>query len=432
MNKKAIEWLYQELPELVTKGILPPETAEKIKIHYGPIEKSKGTKTFLMIFGVIGVLLVGLGIILLIAHNWAQLTRVSRLTISIGLLIAAQLIAGMALCFKQESRIWRESSAILHMLMIGAAMALVGQTYHLTEDTDAFLLTWMLLSLPLIYLMRTTSAAIMYIIGVTFWTTNSHLYLEKQLIWVLLLLAMPYYWLLIKLDRYANATVIFSWVLNFCVYVCFASASHNYINDLGMLIYSALFAVNYMVGVICFNADKESWRMPFKLIGLAGSIVLTFMLTFNNIWSHLRLDTHAFSMAESLLVSLLMLLAISSNILTIRRSHRKNLPFSLAPFIVGGAYLLQSLDTSGISATILMNSYMLFLSIGVISTGARNSSVGIVNIGMLMLTALIVARFLDMNFSFVIRGLVFVFLGIAFLMTNWIMVRRKAGEQNEK
>jgi len=429
MNKKAIGWLYQELPELVNKGILSSETAEKIKMHYGPIEETQGTRTFLMVFGIIGVLLVGLGIILLIAHNWDQLSRVSRLTISVGLLIAAQLTSGLVLYFKKESRIWRESAGILHLLTIGAAIALVGQTYHLTEDTDTFLLTWMLLSLPLIYLLRSTSVAAMYLVGITFWSASVHIYLEKQLIWVLLLVVLPYHWQIIKVDRYSNPAVILSWVLNVCFYFCFGAAFSSYINDSGLFIYSTLFAVNYLIGVLWFGSARESWVMPFKLIGLAGVLGSTFMFTFYNIWSQLRLGTNIFSSTEIGLASLLSLLVISGNFLMVKQSNRQNLLFSLAPLIVGVGYLLHSFDSSGISATILMNIYMLFLSLGVIRTGVGNNSIGVVNIGMLMLAALISARFLDMNFSFVIRGLVFITLGLAFLVANWLMVRRKAGEQ---
>jgi hypothetical protein len=33
MNKKAVQWLYQELPELVSNGVLPQEAARKLREH---------------------------------------------------------------------------------------------------------------------------------------------------------------------------------------------------------------------------------------------------------------------------------------------------------------------------------------------------------------------------------------------------------------
>lgn len=430
MNKKAIAWLYQELPELVTKGILPPETAEKLREHYGPIAERSETRTLLMISSIIGVMLVGLGIILLIAHNWYQLSRFNRLAIAAGLLLAAQLNSGLVLYFRRDSNIWRESASILHILMIGAAVALVGQTYHLTEDTDAFLLTWILLSMPLVYLMRSTSAAIMYLIGAAYWSASIHAYIEKQLIWLLLALVLPYYLQLIRQHRFTNAAVILSWVLNLCIYLCFGAAFSNYINVSGIFIYNALFAANFLIGILWFNSCRESWLMPFKSIGLAGIIGSSFLFTFKPIWYHLNFSTH--TNIEIGLVLLLLLAVIGGNYQVIKQADGKTLMFSFSPLIVGAAYLLQFFDSTGTGAAILMNIYMLILSLGVIRTGVSSNRIGIVNIGMLMLAALIAARFLDMNFSFEIRGLVFISLGLTFLAANWLMVRRKAGERNEK
>ncbi|MDD4600685.1 hypothetical protein SDC9_20832 [bioreactor metagenome] len=430
MNKQAITWLYKELPDLAAKGVISPETAEKIKNHYGAIEDNQGSRTFLMVFGVIGVLLIGLGIILLIAHNWEQLSRISRLMLSVSLLLAAQLTAGTVLYLKPNSKVWRESAATLHMIMIGAAIALVGQTYHLTEDTDMFLLTWLLLSLPLLYLMTSSSVATLYIMGVTLWATNnSHFGLESQLVWALLGLALPYYWKVIRQERTANTTSILAWIFNICFYFCFTTAFSHYIDHFGFLIYSALFTINYLIGLLWFNAADEKWRIPFKIIGLAGSTVIIFMLTFNSFWNDLRLASQNINKPEIFLAVLLVAVTIIGILMVTRKLGRQLLPFAVAPVIIGAAHLFQSFDASGITATLIMNIYMFILSIFVISTGTRNNSIGTVNIGMVMLAVLIVARFLDINFSFVVRGLVFVLLGIGFLVTNWIMVRRKAREQ---
>lgn len=431
MNKKSIAELYQDLPELVKQSVISSETAEHIKQHYGPLEEPQATRTLLLVFGVFGALLVGLGIILLIAHNWDQLTRLSRLTLSVALLVACQAAAGLTLWFKGENRIWRESTAALHMLAIGATLALVGQTYHLTGDTDMFVLTWMLLSFPLMYLLRASSVSVMFIAGVTFWCTSTYSQPEKQFIWVMLALALPYYWRLIQQDRAANATAILSWVWNICLYICFAAAFSKYITKFAPLIYSALFSLNYMAGVLWFNTGQDKRRLPFKLVGLAGSIFCVFLLSFYDYWRYLK-EASAISTAEYVLVTALLLCVIIGNIRIFKQYGRKNLPFSVAPFIIAGAYLLQNFDASGISPAVLLNSYMLLLSLWVIRIGTQIHGIGVVNIGMLMLSVLIVSRFLDISASFIIRGLVFVCLGIAFLITNWLLVRRKPEEQNEK
>ena len=431
MNKKAVIWLYQQLPELVAKGVIPPESADKLKEHYGAATDNAGTRTVLLIFGVIGALLIGLGIVLILAHNWAQLTRLHRLMIAVGLLVTAQIIAGSVLWFRQGSLVWREAAATLLMLMVGASLTLVGQTYHLVEDTDAFLLTWMLLSLPLLYLMNSAAVAVLYFVGITVWS-GGHYGLSKQFIWVLFGLALPYYRGLLVNSRQANITGILSWVITICFYFAFGTAFSNYLDRLGLLIYSALFAITYLIGVLWFNQEESSWRMPFKTVGLTGSIGLTFILTFKDVWSHLASGWRAEPLLAYGLTAVLLSLVIVGNILLRNRSEQGIRPFLLIPAVISASYLVLFYDISGTGATIILNGYMLWLSVSIITNGVRNQRIGVVNLGMMTIVALIVARFFDIDVSFVVRGIVFVLVGLGFLAANVVLLRRKAGWQNEK
>lgn len=432
MNKKAVEWLYHELPELVAKEIIPAESAERIKKHYGPVTDSTGPKTFLLVFGVIGSLLVGLGIVLILAHNWEHLSRLNRLVIALGLLVAAQVLAGSVLWFKRDSLAWREAAATVLMLMVGTAIALVGQTYHLVADTDAFLLNWLLLSLPLLYLMDSVSIAVLYTLGVTNWAVSGYFDVSKQFIWVLLGLLLPYYWNLLQHRRYANSTVILSWVVSICLYFCFGAAFGGYLANLGLLIYSSLFASHYLTGVLWFSQHEQSWRMPFKTVGLTGNIGLVFILTFHDIWRHITLNRETVPFAAFLLAAILLAAVSGGNYLLARQANRDSWRFATIPFVIAVAYVCQHLDSSGWGATAIMNAYVLWLSSGIIINGVGRRSLGIVNAGMVLLAALIVARFFDIELSFVVRGVAFVLVGLGFLAANLVLARRKAGWDHEK
>ena len=75
MNKKAIQWLYSEMPRLISAGILSAETAEELRNHYGEPESISKRRIALAFFGIAGTLLVCLGMVLILAHNWNQLSR---------------------------------------------------------------------------------------------------------------------------------------------------------------------------------------------------------------------------------------------------------------------------------------------------------------------------------------------------------------------
>jgi uncharacterized membrane protein len=429
MDKKAVAWLYRQLPELIGKGIITPESAERIREYYGPATDNTGSRTFLLIFGIIGALLVGLGIILILAHNWEQLTKLQRLVIAVGLLAVTQIIAGCVLWFKRESLAWREASATLLTLMVGAALAMVGQTYHLVEDMDAFLLTWMVLTLPVVYLMNAATAAILYLLGITSWISNQH---GNYLIWLLFGAALPYYRGLLVSRPKANAAVILSWVITICFYFIFGAVFARELDRLGLFAYSALFALTYLIGAGWFKQEEYSGRMPFKTVGLAGSIGITFILTFKNVWRGLALGWHSETMLAYGIAGALLVLTIGANVL-LRSPDASNIRrFSLIPCVIGIAYLLLPYEPSGIGAAVILNVYMLLLSVSIIATGVRRQSLGIVNMGMLLLVALIVARFFDIDISFVARGIVFVLIGLAFLITNVVLLRRKAGGQQDE
>ncbi len=432
MDKKSVEWLYRELPKLVDQGLIPAESAERIKEYYGSGGIKTGSRTFLVIFGVIGALLVGLGIILILAHNWPQLTKLYRLSISMGFLVAAQIAAGSVLWFKKDSMAWREATATILMLMVGSAFALVGQTYHLIEDTDAFLLTWMLLSLPLVYLMNSASVAVLYSIGITIWAFSSYFDSGKQIIWVLFSLIIPYYRGLLKNHRYANTTVTFSWVILICFYFCFGAAFARYLDHLSILIYGSLFTLPYIAAGLWFSGHHQGWPMPFKAIGLAGSVGLTFLLTFNDVWRHITVDKGTVPFAVYLSALGLVVAVAGGSLMLKKRKSQGIWQFSFIPCVMGFAYILRFFDISGIGATVIMNGYMLWLSVSVIAVGVREQRIGVVNLGMLMIAILIVARFFDIDLSFIVRGVAFVLVGIGFLVANVILVRRKAGWRNDK
>ena len=43
MNKKAIQWLYGELPRLVEHGILTPDAEARLRTRYGPVEPARAS-----------------------------------------------------------------------------------------------------------------------------------------------------------------------------------------------------------------------------------------------------------------------------------------------------------------------------------------------------------------------------------------------------
>src|SRR5208283_1013775 len=167
-DQKHIAWLYEQLPGLVSDGTLSSDAAQRLRQRYGEAEGGRGQQAATL-FGVLGAVLVGGGIILLLAHNWDDFSRPTRAALSFAPLVLAQALAGFALWRRPDSVPWREGAGAFLTLAIGASIALIAQTYNISGDLGDFLLTWTLLALPVAYVLGATLPAILYLFGIAAW-----------------------------------------------------------------------------------------------------------------------------------------------------------------------------------------------------------------------------------------------------------------------
>src|SRR5947207_2838515 len=104
-----------ELPELVTSGVLTPEAADALRQHYSSQPSGEPRRIGFILSAILGSLLVGAGIILLVAHNWDFLSRPIRCAIAFTPLNLSQALALFVLIRRNGSAAWRETAAILNV-----------------------------------------------------------------------------------------------------------------------------------------------------------------------------------------------------------------------------------------------------------------------------------------------------------------------------
>jgi uncharacterized membrane protein len=103
----------------------------------------------LVILSIIGALLVGSGIILLIASNWDSIPRLLKLVVGLALLLSAH-GGGWAMARKGSHPIVTEALHLIGSGMFLANIALVGQIYHLSSRPPNAILLWLggIIALP--------------------------------------------------------------------------------------------------------------------------------------------------------------------------------------------------------------------------------------------------------------------------------------------
>jgi uncharacterized membrane protein len=191
-----LRWLRGQLPALVSSGVITAESAAALERHYDSAEEGETNFGFVVLASV-GAVLVGAGVVLLIAHNWDELSRTVRSMIAILPLLIALALMAFALIRRDNSRPWREVVAIFDVAAVATAISLISQTFQIQGTLAEFMQTWLLLSIPIVYLLRTTLGAVVYIIGCVTWLLAQQTWLGRpgnpNLFWVLLLLVAPYF-----------------------------------------------------------------------------------------------------------------------------------------------------------------------------------------------------------------------------------------------
>src|SRR5688572_15980602 len=100
----------RDLAELVTAGVISNKDAEKIEEYYRQNRKPSAGR-MMMVFGILGSVLVGLGIILIIAHNWDDFSKVTKTIFAFLPLFIGQAICLHVLVKKPEAAALRESGS---------------------------------------------------------------------------------------------------------------------------------------------------------------------------------------------------------------------------------------------------------------------------------------------------------------------------------
>jgi uncharacterized membrane protein len=161
-------WLAEQLPAWEREGIVTADGARRLRERYAS-EPRAGLAQ--MIVGAVGALLIGTGLIAVLAYNWDEFPRWVRLGLALGPLAATQALSWWVLGRGETAKPWqREAAAIGQTLAVGAAMALVSQIYNLPGRWTDLVFWWCVVAVPLAWVLESNEVAIAYLVGIAVWT----------------------------------------------------------------------------------------------------------------------------------------------------------------------------------------------------------------------------------------------------------------------
>jgi uncharacterized membrane protein len=436
MKSKFIQWLYGELPELQARGILDAGAAQRLREHYGEVRTRSGRSVATVIFSVLGAVLVGAGIILLLAHNWQELSRPLRCVVALAPLALSQALLLWRFSRGGDSVAWREGLGASITMAVGASIALVGQTYHISGDTGDFLLTWALLVLPVLYVTRSAFACAFYWVLINAWAGYEQFHAgQAALFWALLGASLPCYWMEARRGLLSARFATLSTLLALCLLVSDGIILERAVPGLWILVYSAMLAVFYLCGHYWFKEAPGDSSRPFAVIGSLGIPALAFAFTWEDVWHRIgwswyrcgyRYHTWAAAL-DYVITAVWMTAAVALLVTAVRRRAKSRLLYGSFPLLAAVAFGVTAWTDGERVAMVMFNLYCLALGLFTLMSGIRTGRLAVVNGGLLTLAAVLVARFFDSDLGFAVRGVAFILIGIGFLAANVLTIRRTKG-----
>jgi uncharacterized membrane protein len=429
--RREVAWLHAELPDLVDRGVLSPDAADALRRHYGTPDRAAAVSWGQILLASFGALLVGGGIILILAHNWDDLARPARAAIALGVLVVAQLLAAFAVVRRPASTAWIEATSGFLVAAVGAAMALVGQTYHVGGSFEGLMQAWLWLvvAIPYITGSRLASMLMWALLFVRVWNVSAR---DADAEWWLVVAAgLPFVLIQIRRAPRSWATALAAIAAAISTFTVGTLTAFDGWRGLW-----AVFDVSFLAAIVgaaswppCRDT-VDQWRRRLLVPAWLALIVMGTILSFDEVWRTLAIDERT---SASLPVMLTALVAVACAALAAVFSIRLARAGRLAAAMAAGAALLVvvlhlfSMFDVQLAGWIAFNLWLLAFGVLTAIEGVRSADLGTANLGLLTLAALIVARFFDTDLSFFARGLVFVAFGVGCLAVNIWMMRKTMG-----
>ena len=420
--------IQKDLNDLVDNEIISDEIAEKIRSYYQNESPQQKQKLFI-IFSIIGATLIALGILLLIAHNWDNLSRTFKTILAFLPILIGQFACAYSYFKKARNPIWTEGSAIFLSISLGASMALISQIYNIPGSLSTYVFYWSILSIPIIYLMQSQITAVFSLVLVVVFAVNSGYGwsndLPEFLAWPLFFSILPFYLKNIQINNKGVFVHIFTWLL--CLALTIIMGIHGETHqEILFITYFLMFQIFYIVGQNYPKERNYTYQKTFAIAGMIGMNVVLLTLSFNRFWTDIYEQKIIFNelITSPELIQLGIVLIIS---IWIKSKFSKDtaqsktdfyryldIPFILI-FIMG--YFLPI-------SMYLINIMILGIGIFTIKEGIKNNSLSILNLGLFITSLLIIFKFFDADFSFIAKGILFILVGLSFFLANYLLIKK--------
>lgn len=406
---------YNELKQLTTLGYLEQAQLERIQDEY--IKTRKEHHNAFLIFALIGVVFIGAGVISLFAYNWSMFSREMKAFIAFLPLLGVQVLLFLKIR-AQASEVWIQSLSLALGIAFLSALGLIYQAYQISYSLQSMLLTGFVLMLPVVYLLDGYYLALLYMPGICWTGWNSDYILLASLL-------LPYY---IKCVRKDGACRL----LSLCFFIWMLYLAILYVP------YGAFYAC-ILILLIYMTIERPALypvlagRMLYIML-FTKAVFYLFFNNFTELFGYGSPDPYFYHMQDPLLLALLAGAFIRIYIFYKKKAGKARLDLLLSVILCGllTADLMVFPYASFLAYEILVNLCLIAFSLYKLLRGIKSANLVSVRRYTAAIILYIVLKVSLGNYQLLVKGIVFLIAGLAFLAVNYRMtLKLKGGNVHE-
>lgn len=429
MNKHH-RWLETEVERWVGGGIISREQGAAIRGLYAA--PANQVPWGLIVFFGIGAVVLGLGVILLLAYNWEDLSK----GVKLGLVLGGVAVAHAAGVMQARAGGWRvrlgEALSLLGTMLFGAGIWLVAQIYHIEEHFPNGFLFWALGALAMAWALQSVSHGVLAAVLIAIWGLAETLGFDWRVDWALLLLTAgvgPLTWR-------KRSALLASALLASLYLLLLANAAHW---AGGAAAFAAAFSLSAVLLALAKLAEVREeirgLRRVLRFFGIAGWLVCSYIGGFHGAvddllrWSSEPRDGgwaavihHGAWFGAALILWAWVALKVKRGERGVR-TEEWLCPLALV-YAQLAAFAGEALDARFVS--VVFNLVALCVASAWMVRGCREQRLRPVVLGSVLLSLVVFARYFDLFESLAVRGMVFIGLG-AVLFAEGFFYRRARG-----
>jgi uncharacterized membrane protein len=424
--------------KLEQKNIVNSESGIKIRSFIRRNENPSKWQVFLIFSALFGALFASAGVFSIVSENWYDMPEHLQGFFSTIPVLAAGYLYYLALTKHKDSKIWIEASSLFLMLMIGASMLLISQTYELKGDYIKFIKVWLALTIPLFYIARASVISAFYLplalllivtpdINIFRFDIDMLFAEDSYWFWLYILAFIPHYYL--ALDKKATKQSVRIVFMSYFFYLALAIGLVATVKSNNML-----WGLTSMVGLYLFGKqfmrDNKSILMrPFSWLPQAG-IVFALIGISDKMGKIISFTSDSFMNmedweGEEWYYFLLLLVVMGGVYYNFFRAKEKfgeiNYLVVFAPFFMIFCMLFDDVIDSWWWLSVFINFYVLYIGITTIIHGSADGKVFKMTMGLFVIASLLLMRYSDADLGYIMKGIIFLMIGGMFFVINLLV-----------